>query len=73
LPVRSSTKPNSSFERVAVGLDGAGAGPALSDHAPQEEVLHELAESDLWCSHDTPAGGTSQNCDPLTSRFTLQH
>jgi hypothetical protein len=47
------------LERVAVGLDGAGAGPALSDQAPQEEVLHELAEPDLWCSHDTPAGGCS--------------
>jgi hypothetical protein len=44
------------FERVAVGLDGAGAGAALCDQALQEEVLHQLAEPDLRGSHDPPAG-----------------
>ena len=44
------------FERVAVGLDGAGAGAALGDQAPQEEVLEELREPDLRWSHGAPAG-----------------
>jgi hypothetical protein len=35
------------LERVAVGLDGAGAGAPLGDQPAQEEVLHQLRELDL--------------------------
>ena len=56
LPARSPAKPSSS-SNASPGLDGAGAGAALGGQAPQEEVLHELAEPDLRRSHDTPAGG----------------
>ena len=50
------------LERVAVGLDGAGAGAALGDQAPQEEVLHQLREPDLRRSHGAPAGSWSAKC-----------
>ena len=50
------------LERVAVGLDGAGAGAALGDQAAQEEVLHQLREPDLRRSHDGPAGSWSVKC-----------